>query len=334
MASVVIVVVGLKTLAGLVGPIFLAVVIVIVVSPVQDAVLRRGGQGWVAKVVLMVVSFGILALIMGSLVWATVELVELFESEEYASELEAAQQDVTDLAEELGIDGDDLEGVLDGVDVGAAAGQLTSALSGVAGLLSSLGLLLATIFFTADDSSKFQRSLRYVADQRPAVVEALNHFAAATRSYFLVSSIFGLIVAIFDVVALLVLGIPLALVWGILSFITNYIPNVGFVIGLIPPALLAFVQGGWTLSLWVIVIYSVINVVIQSVIQPKFVGDAVGLSATLTFLSLIFWSWVIGPLGALLAVPLTLLAKALLIDIDPAARWATALITLEEPPPD
>lgn len=72
--------------------------------------------------------------------------------------------------------------------------------------------------------------------------------------------------------------------------------------------------------------------VIQSIIQPKFVGDAVGLSVTLTFVSLIFWGWVIGPLGALLAVPLTLLAKALLVDIDPTTKWASPLISLGTPP--
>jgi predicted PurR-regulated permease PerM len=77
----------------------------------------------------------------------------------------------------------------------------------------------------------------------------------------------------------------------------------------------------------VVVIYSVINFVIQSVIQPRIVGDAVGLSATLTFMSLIFWTWVIGPLGALLAVPLTLLFKALLVEADPDARWALPIIS-------
>ena len=136
-----------------------------------------------------------------------------------------------------------------------------------------------------------------------------------------------------DVVALMALGIPLAFVWGVLSLITNYIPNIGFVIGLIPPALLAFFAGGWQLAVWVVVIYFAINVIVQSVIQPRFVGDAVGLSATLTFLSLIFWGWVLGPLGALLAVPMTLLAKALLVDIDPTTRWASPLIALDQPRP-
>jgi predicted PurR-regulated permease PerM len=111
-----------------------------------------------------------------------------------------------------------------------------------------------------------------------------------------------------------------------LSFITNYIPNVGFVLGLIPPAVLGLLEGGPSLMIAVIVLYSVLNFVVQSLIQPRFVGDSVGLSATVTFLALLFWTWLIGPLGAILAIPMTLLTKALLVDIDPGARWADALL--------
>ena len=70
-----------------------------------------------------------------------------------------------------------------------------------------------------------------------------------------------------------------------------------------------------------------VNFVIQSVIQPRVVGDAVGLSPIFTFMSLVFWTWVVGPLGALLAVPMTLLAKAVLVEADPRTRWALPLIS-------
>jgi AI-2 transport protein TqsA len=103
-----------------------------------------------------------------------------------------------------------------------------------------------------------------------------------------------------------VLAIPAAITWGLLAFITNYIPNIGFVIGLIPPAILALLEGGPARMLLVIALYCVVNFVIQSVIQPKFVGDSVGLSGTVTMFSLVFWATVLGALGALLAIPLTL----------------------------
>ncbi len=126
---------------------------------------------------------------------------------------------------------------------------------------------------------------------------------------------------------------PLPLTWGLLAFITNYIPNIGFVIGLIPPAILALLEGGPSLMLAVIAVYCVLNVVIQTVIQPKVVGDSVGLSTTLTFVSLVVWAWVLGALGALLAIPITLLVKAVLVDSDPNLRWLRPLISNKDEPP-
>jgi predicted PurR-regulated permease PerM len=150
-----------------------------------------------------------------------------------------------------------------------------------------------------------------------------------------VSAGFGLIVAVIDGVALALLGVPGAFVWAVLAFVTNFIPNIGFVIGIIPPAIIGLLEGGPGLLLAVLAVYSVINVVIQSIIQPRYVGDAVGLTPTITMLSLVFWAWAIGPLGALLAVPLSLLMRALLIDADPSAQWALPLISgrLGDPEP-
>jgi AI-2 transport protein TqsA len=102
----------------------------------------------------------------------------------------------------------------------------------------------------------------------------------------------------------------------------------------VPPALLGLLQGGPRLMIIVIVGYSLINFVIQSIIQPKVMADAVNLSLTLTFVSLIFWTFVIGAMGAVLAVPLTLLTKALLLDVDPSTRWISSLITGGPTPPE
>jgi large subunit ribosomal protein L1 len=95
----------------------------------------------------------------------------------------------------------------------------------------------------------------------------------------------------------------------------------------IPPAIIGLLEGGPGLMFAVIVLYSVINVVIQSIIQPKYQADALGLTTTLTFLSLVFWAWVLGPLGAILALPLTLLLKALFVDVDPGSQWLGPLLS-------
>jgi AI-2 transport protein TqsA len=182
------------------------------------------------------------------------------------------------------------------------------------------------------DTVQFPARLVAATPRRPQVVGALRSFAQGTRRYLVVSSIFGLIVAVIDTVVLWALDIPLPLLWGLLSFITNYVPNIGFIIGLVPPAVLGLLQGGPELMITVIVLYCAVNFVIQSIIQPKIVGDAVGLSATVSFLSLVFWAWVLGPIGALLAIPLTLLTKSLLVDIDPATEWLNGLLSGGPPP--
>ena len=134
----------------------------------------------------------------------------------------------------------------------------------------------------AMDGGTFPRQLERARAVRPAIVDAISAFASGTRRYLAVSTVFGLIVAVLDTIALAILGVPAPVLWGLLAFITNYIPNIGFVIGLIPPAILACSRAAPSLMLAVIAVYCVLNVVIQTVIQPKVVGDAVGLSTTLT----------------------------------------------------
>ena len=341
-AAAIIVVAGLRSFASSIGPMFLALVVVVVVSPVYHWLRRLGFNGPLATAGLAVTAFGVLAVMLAALIWTLTRLVQLLTSDFYTTKLSETQADIEALLAQRGYTSDDLGEAMAGIDLTSVAGQVTNALSSALGITSAIGLILISMLFMVMDTGAFTAQLNAISDVRPAVVDALRGFARRTRSYFVVSTFFGLIVAALDVIALMILGIPLPFVWGVLSLITNYIPNVGFILGLIPPATLAFFEGGWQLSVWVIVIYTAINVVIQSVIQPKFVGDAVGLSATLTFVSLIFWGWVLGPLGALLAVPMTLFSKAMLVDIDPTTKWAAPLIALSgspkgagpEPPPE
>ncbi len=321
---------GIRAFASSIGPIFLALVVVVVVSPIYTALCRKGAPSWLAAVALLISSFGVLSIMFMALVWTGTELALLLRSDEYTSRFGELQTEVESLMSRFGFTNEDIGEVVDGIDVASVVGQVTSALSSLLSVSSAIILVLITMLFMVMDTGKWIETLDRVAVARPAIAEALRKFARQTRAYFVVSTIFGLIVSALDVTALLILGVPLPFVWGVLALITNYIPNIGFVLGLGPPAFLAFFEGGWQLSVWVIVVYFAINTIVQSVIQPKIVGDAVGLSATLTFVSLIFWGWVMGALGALLAVPMTLLTKALLIDADPGARWVAPLISLSD----
>ena len=323
-AGVVVAVAGLRSAAGLVGPAFLALMIVITIHPLLAWLQRHRVPGWLAVGLTMLVAYAALLALAAALVLSVAQLAPLIPS--YQPQFTRLVDQFTRWLGELGVTQEQINTAVSQFDLNSLVGVLQQVLTGAAGVVSDLGFILVLLFFLIIDSSSFPRRLRAAAGQRPQLVEALTSFAGATRQYVVVSTVFGLIVALVDVAALYWLDVPLPWLWGLLAFITNYIPNIGFVLGLLPPALLALLQGGVRQAVLVIVAYSVINFVIQSLFQPKFVGDAVGLSITLTFLSLVFWSYVIGPLGALLAVPLSLFVKALLVDADPNSRWLDTLI--------
>jgi predicted PurR-regulated permease PerM len=306
---------------------------VIAVAPVQGWLIRRGWPGWATTLVVILLVYAIL---LGLALWIIISIARLAtELPQYASAAQGLVTSATARLAELGVGPEQLRQAAGALDLGKLAGVLGALLSSIAGLASNFTFLLALLLFLGVESGGAGDRMASIAADRPRAVEALSRFATGTRQYLLVTTVFGLIVAVLDWVALAILGIPLAATWGLLSFITNYIPNVGFIIGVVPPALLGLLTGGPTLMVIVIVVYSVLNIVVQSVIQPRFIGDAVGLSVTVTFVALVFWAWLLGPLGAILAIPLTLLCKALLVDIDPQARWADALLrdSAKEPDP-
>ena len=144
------------------------------------------------------------------------------------------------------------------------------------------------------DGGWFSERLLHLPGARRPLAEALGLFASGTRRYLVVSTVFGLIVAVFDTLALVWIGVPGAALWGLLAFVTNYVPNIGFVIGIVPPTVLALLEGGPAMALTTVIAYVVISMVIQSMIQPKIVGSVVGLSGTVTMLSLVFWAFTLG----------------------------------------
>ncbi|MFI9536686.1 AI-2E family transporter [Nocardia fusca] len=329
-AATVVAVTGAKAFAGVLGPVFLALMFAIAAQPIQTRLQRRGKPAWMGMIAALAVVYAVLLGLVAALALSAAQLATALP--DYSDQFSALFDQVRSLLERFDVDQDRIQQILSGFDFGKLVEVLEGALRELAGVLSNLLFVLALLLFMAFDGTTIGRRMAVVAGMRPDISHALSAFAAGTRKYLIVSTVFGLIVAVLDGVALWLLAVPFPVLWGLLSFITNYIPNIGFVIGLIPPALLALLDGGFSRMVWVIVLYCVFNVVVQSVIQPKFVGDAVGLSVTVTFLSLVFWSWVLGALGALLAIPLTLLAKALLFDIDPSTRWMDVLISDRAPP--
>lgn len=323
-AAFVIIVAGLRASSSIVGPVMLALALTIVFHPLR-AVFERRVPSWAASLLVLLLAYVLLLGLTLALVIAIGRLAALIPT--YASDVDDFAARIGDALGSLGVAHPESKTLTDQLNLGQVLDAAMSFLSGIVAVLSDLFFVATLLVFLAFDSAQVSRLAAGAREHRPQLVDALASFASGTRSYLGVSAVFGLIVAVIDSAMLWALGIPEPFVWGVLAFVTNFIPNIGFVIGVVPPAVIGLLEGGPGLMLLVIVLYSAVNLVIQSIIQPKFVADAVGLSTTLTFLSLIFWAWVLGPLGALLAVPMSLLVRAILVDADPEAGWRYPLIS-------
>ncbi|WP_188744612.1 AI-2E family transporter [Agromyces bauzanensis] len=314
----------------LVAPLALAVVLVVIVHPVRYPLERRGWPRWAATTVVIAVAYLILGMLAALLVFAGVEFADLVV--DVVDELQAAGASVTAWLKSVGLGEQLADATASALDPSALL-DLAEGLGGwLLGFLTAAFFVLAYVIFMAADAARYRRAeLEFGPGIRPRLgrVRALN---SSIRRYYVVNASFGAVVAIIDGLALWALGIPVPAVWAILAFVTNFIPNIGFVLGLVPPTVLAFVVGGVPLLLAVIAIYSVVNVVLQVLVQPKFVSDAVDLSLTLSFFSVVFWTFVIGPLGAILSIPLTLTAReALLGDGQRWLRWLSGNAALTGP---
>ena len=323
-AALVIVVGGIRASAGIVAPTMVALALTIVFHPIR-VYLEGKAPTWVATTIVLLAAYLMLVLFTLALVISAGQLASLVPT--YAPEVNSHLDDVGSWLQGRGVDSGQSDTMVAALDPEKLVGVVTSLLSSIADTLGNLFFICMLLIFLAVDSAYVGRLTEIARVHRPHVVDALSSFARGTRSYLGVSAVFGLIVAVLDTVVLWAMGVPGAFVWGVLAFVTNFIPNIGFVIGLIPPALVALLDGGPGLMLAVIAVYCLLNLVIQSIIQPRYVGQAVGLSTSLTFVSLIFWTWVLGPLGALMAVPMSLLFKAVLVQADPDAGWLDVVIS-------
>ncbi|WP_402378101.1 AI-2E family transporter [Isoptericola rhizosphaerae] len=305
--------------SGVLAPLFLAAVIVIICHPVRFPLEARGWPRWAATTVVVVVAYLILAAFLAMLAWAGFQFAELVRS--YIPELARSVAEVEGYLATTGIDTQ----VADTVTSWLQPSNILSVAGTVSGTVVTIGtaffFVLAYAVFMAVDAARYATAQEHFGTTRADAIDRSTRFSTGVRRYYVVNATFGAIVAVVDGVALWLLNVPGAGIWAILAFVTNFVPNIGFVLGLIPPMVMGFVVGGWQLALAVVAVYCVVNVVLQVFVQPKFVADAVSLSLTLSFVSVVFWTFVIGPLGAILAIPLTLLVRALVLEGDPRNNW-------------
>lgn len=196
-------------------------------------------------------------------------------------------------------------------------------------ILAYVGFIGLLIVFGLPEVTAKRARLREAMERedRRALVTSVNEIAEKTRAYFRVTAMTSLLTGVACAAWALVLGLDLALVWGVLNFLLNYIPVIGNIVGIIPPSLFAFVQfHDWTMRAVTFGGFCVIQIVISNVVYPLVQGHALRLSPAAVLLSLTFWGWVWGIAGALIAVPLTV-ALVVACEQFSGTRWIAMLLS-------
>ncbi|WP_457623560.1 AI-2E family transporter [Persephonella sp.] len=190
-------------------------------------------------------------------------------------------------------------------------------------LANAIFIIILTVFILLE-SDMFAQKLKKISKGRKASL-LIDQFFESVIKYMKIKTIVSIITGFFAWIFLFLLGVDFALLWGVLTFLLNFIPTIGSIIAAIPPILIALIDGGFATALLVAVWYLAINMVIGNIIEPKFMGRGVGLSPLVVLLSLVFWGWVLGTVGMFLSIPLTVIAK-MAFELRDETKWIAILM--------
>jgi predicted PurR-regulated permease PerM len=201
-------------------------------------------------------------------------------------------------------------------------------LTGLGGILTNTFLIGLTVIFILLEASSFQKKARAAFGNPKGVSDQFGQFTTAINHYLGIKTLMSLGTGIIVTIWVWLLGIDFPMIWGLLAFLLNYVPNLGSIIAAIPAVLLAYIQYDPGRMLLVAFGYVVINVVFGNFIEPRMMGRKLGLSTLVVFLSLVFWGWLWGPVGMLLSVPMTMIVKITLESYE-STQWLGILMDSE-----
>ncbi len=325
MAAFVVVVAGMSAAKVVLVPFLLAAFIAIITAPALFWLQRKGFPAWLA---LLIVILGVLfvALLMVGLVGSSVKDFTR-DLPVYEAKLKQQTALITDWLERLGVNISGLS-LTEIFDPGAAMKLVAALLNSLGNVLANGFLILMTVIFILLEASGFPAKLRAALGGPDTSLVRFDSFISNVKHYMAIKTLISLATGILVAIWLTVIGVDYPLLWGFLTFALNYVPNIGSIIAAVPAVLLAMIQIGFIGSLLALAGYMAINLLMGSVIEPRFMGRGLGLSTLVVFLSLLFWGWILGPVGMLLSVPLTITAK-IALDSRDDTRWIAMLLGRE-----
>jgi len=321
-AAIVVLIAGVKAAEQLVVPFLLATFIAIIAAtPVFWLQSHKWplGLALTATVIALIVALAGLGALVGQSVAAFTEQLPF-----YQERMVALTDRAFELLRSLGIDANS-ELVSGAFDPAVALSMAGNTLRGFGNALSNGFLILLTVILILAEASSFRRKLTDVLDDPARDLPYFDRVAQNVNRYIAIKTTVSLATGIIVGTFLAIIGVDFPLLWGLLAFMLNYVPTIGSVIAAVPAVLLALVQLGPTHAAVVAAGFAVVNVVMGNVVEPRFMGRGLGLSTLVVFLSLVFWGWMLGPVGMLLSVPLTMTVK-IALEANPGTVWIAHLL--------
>ena len=209
---------------------------------------------------------------------------------------------------------------------GSIMQSAASMLAKAGGVLTNSFMILLTVVFILFEAAGMPNKLRAALPDADSSLASFEKFITGVRQYLAIKTLVSIATGLIVTAGLLILGLDYAPLWGVIAFLLNYVPNIGSIIAAIPAILLALIQLGPFSSLLVAVLYLTVNVIMGNAVEPRMMGKKLGLSTLVIFISLVFWGWVLGPVGMLLSVPLTMIVK-IALEVNESTRWMAILLS-------
>ncbi len=217
------------------------------------------------------------------------------------------------------------EVLLEQLDPGKLMRLSANMLGSLTSLLTNTFMIVLTLVFILSEAAGFPDKVRAMLGNSNAELHEYGAIMQGVNKYLALKTMTSLATGVLVTILLKILGVNFAIMWGLVAVLLNFIPTIGSIIAAVPAVLLALIQFGLMSAGWVAGGYLLINVLIGNILEPKIMGSGIGLSALVIFVSMAFWGWVLGPIGMLLSIPLTMTCKIVLAG-NPETRWLALLL--------
>lgn len=315
-AAFVLVVAGMRTAAPLITPFLLSIFIAAIAAPPMFLLVKRGLPYWAAilavTVAVVAISGIIISIVSSSLASLTTNLPD------YQEKLKLLSGEFVTWLEGFGLQLP-LETLTNYLDPGKAMKMAGALIGSLGDMLASATLILLAVVFILLEAAGLPAKLRAALATPDTSVERLRRIIDDINHYMMLKTLMSLLTAFLVWLWLKLLGVDFPVLWALVAFLLNYVPNIGSIIAAIPAVMLALVQLGPQAAFWVAIGYLVVNTLVGNIVEPRFMGRELGLSTLVVFLSLVFWGWVLGAVGMFLSVPLTMVLK-IALDANPQTR--------------